>query len=217
MTVTHINPTIIETIDLRSLAADLRGAAADDIYFDTSFEDDDTERAAWDERIARAQRAMHLAAQVLDTLAANHDVVAAIDTDDKAEQTELTPMQREWLDICVTPDQQEQARKTLTEGGYLFADVVPCFNGSFSTGSTQRVGSDIIVPLLYLTVSEAIEANRECREEYEVGIRDGYRDGDDRYEGEVMLVKWQGDTLSFYTCDEELIGECNVHRAMGTA
>lgn len=77
--------------------------------------------------------------------------------------------------------------------------------GQYATGSLGDV-EDAIPALDVRSEIEACIA--ENVEEYERQIREGERDEDDEWEGDLMAVRWNGDdTLSFYTpenLDEEI-------------
>jgi|AntDeeMinimDraft_5_1070356.scaffolds.fasta_scaffold25050_2 hypothetical protein len=100
---------------------------------------------------------------------------------------------------------------------FFFADVVPCLNGEFSTGSTTN-DAGVNVPLLSISLSAATEEHNEAKADW------SWEHGEnDLYEGEIMAVRWSAsDTLEFFSVDDDgvihkdsPVGSCSVQRAMG--
>ncbi len=116
----------------------------------------------------------------------------------------LTHAQRQFIDTF-EGEKRDQITDTLSRGEVLFAEVVICMSGQDSTGSLGDV-EDAIPALDVRSEIEACIA--ENVEEYERQVREGERDEDDEWEGDLMAVRWNGDdTLSFYTpenLDEEI-------------
>jgi hypothetical protein len=111
--------------------------------------------------------------------------------------TSLSAMQTNFLfDIAEDPVFHPPLEKQLREG-FLFADVVECLNGTFSTGSFSN-DDDQQFPALYFTLDEALKEQMDTRESFEAN-----HDRDDIYEGVVFAVKWHpDDTLEFYSIDD---------------
>lgn len=104
---------------------------------------------------------------------------------------------------------------------FLFADVVHCLNGDFSTGGTTT-DDGVNIPMLHVSFEDANEAHLEADKDFQES-REGEDDFGDVYEGEVMAVRWRSDDiLEFFLVHEDgtlledaLIGTCSVKRAMG--
>lgn len=91
------------------------------------------------------------------------------------------------------------------ELGVFYVDAIECFCG-YSIGALT---GDIKVPALFPTLEEAVSYNREMSELYQMDIEAGERESDDKWEGEVMLCRWDFISDEMELC--ELSGNI-VHR-----
>jgi len=101
------------------------------------------------------------------------------------------------------PKERGAALSALLGKRCLFAEVVVCDYGQFSTGSTSNAAG-ISSPCLALDKTEIEREIAQMQESYLDQIEQGERDEDDEWEGQLMRVIWNiDDTLSFYSiCDE---------------
>lgn len=107
----------------------------------------------------------------------------------------LTHAQRQFVN-SFDGEKRNHITDTLLRGEVLFAEVVVCMSGQYSTGSLGDV-EDAIPALDVRSEIEAVIA--ENIEDYKQQITEGERDEDDEWEGELMAVRWNSDdTLSFY-------------------
>jgi hypothetical protein len=103
------------------------------------------------------------------------------------------------LEQHVNPDNSQAVKdmRQALESGVFYADVIANLCGQLNMGASSVVidGKNVDVPNLYATRKEAEEAIQEEIEECE--LRD---DEEDEYEGQLMMVKWDGgDIISFFT------------------
>lgn len=115
----------------------------------------------------------------------------------------LTLKQQYFL-AMFTGDERAQAEKALLDG-QLWADVIPCANGQYATGSMSM--ENVPAELSELEGAPCLSFNRdevqkdideECSR-YEAEIAEGERDEEDEYEGMLMRVVWKSDdTLLFF-------------------
>jgi len=134
----------------------------------------------------------------------------------KAEVIMLSKMQKAYLESEIESGKAE-SDVLAALNDFLFAEVVHCLNGDWSTGSTQN-GDGEMLPALYASLSEAKEAYRDALN----GFNEMNDDPDDVYEGEIVAVRWKpDDTLEFYLIDGDevvrdgLVGSVTALRAMG--
>lgn len=129
--------------------------------------------------------------------------------------TSLTTAQQNFVNMFDGED-RETMTSTLINGGLLYASVVVCMNGQYSTGS-MSLNSD---PVPALDTRESIEAEiAEEADELARLVEEGDRDEDDEIEMELMAVRWNSDdTLSFYSPDdhENELARQSIDMACGT-
>jgi hypothetical protein len=112
----------------------------------------------------------------------------------------LKALQEEML-VAATGQDAIDAIKKATESGVFYAEVVQTQAGQFSMGSSAVTvdGEEVDVPCVYATEDEVMACIQEEQDRYAEEIESGDRDDDDEYEGELMLVKWDGgDNMSFH-------------------
>jgi|SRR5690554_6234422 len=125
--------------------------------------------------------------------------------------TTLTAMQTNFInDIADGSPVRDRLIQQL-QSGFMFADVVECLNGQFSTGSFCDENNNQY-PALYFSFEEAQKEHAESRESFELD----HDDDDDAYEGVLFAVKWRtDDTLEFYAIDD--IGVIDASSPVGVS
>ena len=113
----------------------------------------------------------------------------------------LTPSQTDFIKQFPS-EQFDEIFKAISQG-CLFAEVVVCDLGQYSTGSMED-DSGKSLPCLSLFKEDIEKVIAGMEEEYRLQISKGERDEDDVWEGQLMRAVWhQDDTLSFFSaCDE---------------
>ena len=129
--------------------------------------------------------------------------------------TTLTTAQQNFVNMF-DGEGRENMTSTLINGGLLYASVVVCMNGQYSTGSMSL--NDDPVPALDTRESIEVEIAEEAAELARL-VEEGARDEDDEIEMELMAVRWNSDdTLSFYAPDqlEHELSRQSIDMACGT-
>lgn len=106
-----------------------------------------------------------------------------------------------------TGDQAKiDAMKEAIENELFHVEVIQTFVGQFAMGcATYPVnGEDLEMPCVYASAKEVEDVIAEGQEQYADQIKSGDRDADDEYEGEHMLMRWDGGShVTFLSADGE--------------
>lgn len=94
--------------------------------------------------------------------------------------------------------------KSACERGVFFVVATPVMCGRYSVGCMESSVGEL--PDLYATKEDAEAENNEVAEDYLQDIKDGERDEEDEWDGEVLEARWNGeDDLMHLYLDGDLI------------
>lgn len=90
------------------------------------------------------------------------------------------------------------------ENGEFYVVGIDCLNGVMSVGCSEDPdGNDM--PNLYCKREDAFNEVQEEIDRYTEEIAEGERDEDDEYEGQLLAVKWDGQSKIMAVYDETII------------
>ena len=98
------------------------------------------------------------------------------------------------------------AMATAIENELFHVEIIQTLSGQFAMGCSMYDinGETISMPCVYGSANEVEDLIAEGREQYASQIESGDRDADDEYEGEPMLMKWDGGSnVVFLSADGE--------------
>lgn len=96
------------------------------------------------------------------------------------------------------------AMETAIESGIFYVEVVHTMFGQYSTGTTTVMVNEqaVAIPAIYASDEEVLVEIREEQSRYADEIEEGERDEGDEYEGELMMVKWDGGEMISFHCPD---------------
>lgn len=83
---------------------------------------------------------------------------------------------------------EDEAMVKACEANVFWVVAIPCMNNTYSIGT-----ADEEMPNLLATKEEAEAENQEMIDMYAEQIKEGERDADDEWEGEVLEARWNGE------------------------
>ena len=123
----------------------------------------------------------------------------------------LAALLEQITDVC--NDTQIAEMKKAIESHHFFIEVTPTMVGQYCMGSTELNvdGVATAMPVVYATEADAQAEIDAMQMGYQEDIDAGERDEDDEYEGEVMIMQWDGgDKVIIKALDMSVIDDTNT-------